>query len=256
MTAETQSLSNLEDLQEANRQAWIDLSAHLKQFNLSILPTKADPDGRAFWDSPAAVEAVRAFERTSQQLNRFRHPNAYAEASRRYRLAHLTECQERDRRYKENHPDVDRRAGSKYREAHGREHYWAHRDELIAYLAAWRKTHPQACAEHFNRWRQSHPDTVREVRLRRRARLANSEGEFMTAEFEELGREFNNRCVYCGGSESEVGPLLPDHVIPLSKGGTNFIQNILPVCRSCNSRKGNKDLEKFLATLASDGEAS
>jgi 5-methylcytosine-specific restriction endonuclease McrA len=31
-----------------------------------------------------------------------------------------------------------------------------------------------------------------------------------------------------------------DHVIPVSKGGTNDLQNIRPAHRSCNSARGNR----------------
>lgn len=51
-------------------------------------------------------------------------------------------------------------------------------------------------------------------------------------------------CVYCGAS------LLPykkrhislDHVIPLSKGGTNRLDNVVWCCHTCNSRKGDRIL--------------
>jgi hypothetical protein len=41
-------------------------------------------------------------------------------------------------------------------------------------------------------------------------------------------------CVRCGASDD----LTLDHVIALSRGGTNDIDNLQTLCRPCNSRKG------------------
>lgn len=43
------------------------------------------------------------------------------------------------------------------------------------------------------------------------------------------------RCVYCGDPADTI-----DHVIPKSKGGTDDLDNLVPACRDCNSRKGNR----------------
>lgn len=42
-------------------------------------------------------------------------------------------------------------------------------------------------------------------------------------------------CRYCG--ESGV-PLALDHLIPILRGGTNDLENLVTSCQSCNSRKG------------------
>ena len=38
-------------------------------------------------------------------------------------------------------------------------------------------------------------------------------------------------------------PLTIDHIIPKSKGGKDTLENLRPMCRDCNRRRGNKDIE-------------
>lgn len=54
-----------------------------------------------------------------------------------------------------------------------------------------------------------------------------------------LFSRFDNMCAYCGESK----PLTLDHFIPLSKGGVDSFENIIPACKTCNSSKGNRDAE-------------
>lgn len=44
------------------------------------------------------------------------------------------------------------------------------------------------------------------------------------------------RCRFCGTEER----LSIDHIVPLSRGGTNDLDNLQTLCRSCNSKKGAK----------------
>ena len=32
-----------------------------------------------------------------------------------------------------------------------------------------------------------------------------------------------------------------DHIIPVSKGGETMVHNLIPVCRQCNSKKGDRN---------------
>ena len=48
-------------------------------------------------------------------------------------------------------------------------------------------------------------------------------------------------CVYCGSKDSKT----IDHLIPKSKGGTDYIDNLVICCKSCNSRKKDKSIEDF-----------
>ena len=58
-------------------------------------------------------------------------------------------------------------------------------------------------------------------------------------EWENLKKKFNYKCLKCGKKEPAI-KLTIDHIIPISKNGKNIIKNIQPLCRSCNSSKGNK----------------
>lgn len=51
------------------------------------------------------------------------------------------------------------------------------------------------------------------------------------------------RCQYCGRPGSELKPreaLTRDHLIPISRGGTNEWTNVVTACSSCNTRKANR----------------
>lgn len=49
-------------------------------------------------------------------------------------------------------------------------------------------------------------------------------------------------CWYCGKEFSCKKELTIDHVFPRIKGGSNEVDNIIMVCKSCNSSKGDSDL--------------
>jgi len=74
-------------------------------------------------------------------------------------------------------------------------------------------------------------------RIRRAAPGCISEEE-KQALFDKYGR----KCLCCKRSEGAV-ELTIDHVIPLSRGGENTIENAQVLCRGCNAVKGDKEHE-------------
>lgn len=53
--------------------------------------------------------------------------------------------------------------------------------------------------------------------------------------------KFCGSCAYCQGPAETW-----DHIVPVSKGGRTEPGNVLPACRSCNSRKKDRDVYDFI----------
>ncbi len=78
--------------------------------------------------------------------------------------------------------------------------------------------------------------------IARRARKRQAEGTYTLAEWEALKAQHNYTCLCCGRKEPEI-KLTVDHIIPLVQDGTNSIDNIQPLCLSCNSSKQAKTID-------------
>lgn len=55
---------------------------------------------------------------------------------------------------------------------------------------------------------------------------------------------FKNKCAYCGKSHIQ-SPLEKDHILAVSKGGTNAISNVVPCCHDCNISKRDHDMVQW-----------
>ncbi|MBV8537533.1 MAG: HNH endonuclease, partial [Alphaproteobacteria bacterium] len=53
-------------------------------------------------------------------------------------------------------------------------------------------------------------------------------------------------CRYCGTTVTTYTATL-DHLVPMTAGGTNGLDNLVTACLSCNTHKGRKPLGDFLA---------
>jgi 5-methylcytosine-specific restriction endonuclease McrA len=87
-------------------------------------------------------------------------------------------------------------------------------------------------------WYAAHPEVIQTKNANRDARIKHAPVRDLTrAEWEEIKAAHNWLCIYCGIKPAK---LTMDHVIPLSKGGPHTKGNIVPACKPCNSKKGNK----------------
>lgn len=100
----------------------------------------------------------------------------------------------------------------------------------------WRKNNRALARKLAQRWTKNNPqkDILRVEK--RRAKKNNAIGEYSLEEWNELCRSYGYKCACCRKERK----LTVDHIVPISAGGSNFINNIQPLCLSCNDTKGTK----------------
>jgi 5-methylcytosine-specific restriction endonuclease McrA len=88
-------------------------------------------------------------------------------------------------------------------------------------------------------WKKANPERVRADANVRRARQLAAEGSHTANELKALFKAQKGKCAYC--SQSIRKGYHVDHVIPLARGGSNWISNIAFACARCNTSKGATD---------------
>ena len=116
----------------------------------------------------------------------------------------------------------------------------------------WRE-HPEAKREHDKQWDrdswwlqyQINPDLrlyVRQKSKRRKALLREQTAhQIKPKQLRSRFAQFDNCCAYCGAA----GDMQIEHVVPISKGGTHAIGNIVPACQTCNYSKKDHEVERW-----------
>ena len=136
-----------------------------------------------------------------------------------------------------------------YQREYGARRYATHRAELLAGKRAWYQANRDRAIDRAREWSQANPEARREIRRRWKktdrgrlsdlanahARIARKRGAPGRATPEQMTARWNyfgGRCWMCFAPAEQF-----DHVIPLSRGGTNWPSNLRPACALCNQKK-------------------
>jgi 5-methylcytosine-specific restriction endonuclease McrA len=164
-----------------------------------------------------------------------------------------------DRKARERNPESERARVARYLatdkgKANRRAYYFAHIDDIKRRAKEWKEQNPARVLElrradyaankarivqRVAEWNALNPDGPRTRGRNYRAKLYAAEGNHTREEIKALHEKQNGRCVYCYrrlGEEYHA-----DHIVPLSRGGSNWISNIQLTCGPCNNRKRATD---------------
>lgn len=111
------------------------------------------------------------------------------------------------------------------------------RDTLIEYAKNWKEKNKDNWMKYYSK----NKDKVSIRSEKRRKSYTESQNPLTYEQWENCLIYFNNECAYCGSS----CVLEKEHFIPLTKGGSYSKDNIIPVCKSCNSSKKDTDFNSW-----------
>jgi 5-methylcytosine-specific restriction endonuclease McrA len=102
----------------------------------------------------------------------------------------------------------------------------------------------EAAYARASKWSKDNPESGRASVRNRRAKIKSSDGQHTAADIERIGSEQGWKCAFCFKDIS--GGYHVDHVVPISKGGSNSEWNLHLTCQTCNLKKAAKSMKVFL----------
>lgn len=142
--------------------------------------------------------------------------------------------------YKENIETERQRAAKRQRE-----HYRNNPGSVINAVKKWLANNPDKRKEQTQRAYANNSESFKARARKRRMILKSASGEGITAQ--QARDVLSDRiCVYCGkiATKPEI-----DHIVPVSMGGADSVENVALACRHCNRVKKNRSLLYFLYEL-------
>ena len=175
-----------------------------------------------------------------------RNRDRVAAKNRKYHEANKDAINVRHQKYRKENPERVRERRRRYSVAN--------KEKEIAYSRRYEADHRAQRVIKSTKWRINNPEKNRAIKARREAVKKNAPGFFTHADIEALLIKQGGMCAYhlfCPGCRGEIRHSYEiDHIVPLSRGGSNWPQNLQLLCRHCNASKNAKTHDEFMAVLA------
>ena len=200
--------------------------------------------------------------------------NFYKNKSSKYGLqSECKECRSNyHKQWREDNKEKEAEQNKQWRQAnkdkkveYDKQYYEANKEKRAEYHKQWQQANKERIAEQRKQYYQDNRDELLErqkqyhqtpqgqivvFNSRQRRRIKEEEqGTGITKDqWLEMMSFFNWKCAYSGeylgGNDNSFNRTI-DHIVPLNSGGDNMIWNCVPMTRSLNSSKNDKDMEKW-----------
>lgn len=209
-------------------------------------PCKRGHEGERYTISNKCVECSRERKRLYYNQNK----EKILERNKKWAEKNPDAIRRAKRTWAKSHPDELRKIRQIYKEHHKERHkIWRdkNKEKVILWGKKWKQNNKDKCRETGLRNRQKNPDRYRAYVRNRRARIAGAQGSHTSQDIASIKQLQKDRCAYCRCWLNNKWHC--DHIIAITKGGSNSRCNIQLLCASCNSKKHNKDPLKFAREL-------
>lgn len=164
----------------------------------------------------------------------WKNPEKSRACAREHRNSDIEKAREKFRTYRKNNSEKERQRFKDYR--------LSNIEKLRLKFKEWYQNNREHSLEKSSLWFKSNRDKANVHHNNYLTRKKSNGGLVTIQEWRELKGKYNYTCLACGKKEPEI-KLTIDHVLPLSMGGKNLIENIQPLCGSCNSSKRDKCID-------------
>jgi 5-methylcytosine-specific restriction endonuclease McrA len=231
----------------------------------SFYKWKYGSDGLCSYCKECSAERARQYyrantERIAVRVEAYKQANLdkFRERQRRWYKANAEHVKARDaaRHAKdpEKYRESRRRLSAAYRARHPQryreiqaEYRRENPEKLLSIRAKFKANNLEKCRVWSRAYHKANPDKHAAVQRKRRARKRNAGGQHTAEQIKERYSKQQGKCACCKVPLN--GKYHADHIIPLSRGGSNDISNIQLLCPPCNLRKNAKDPIEFMQSL-------
>jgi 5-methylcytosine-specific restriction endonuclease McrA len=158
----------------------------------------------------------------------------YKQMQKAWQKKNLKHLAEKAKAWRTAHPE-QRQKKKDYCKAYYRNHITEFRlyyENHTGIIKDYYKNHKDRMRSALRAWRKANPERVVILYMHRRAREKEAPGTTTVEQLQSRIAFYGERCWICGEPFQAI-----DHVIPLTKGGTNWPANLRPICKQCNSKK-------------------